>query len=129
MWQAIGVVLAVLFLVVCIDSITDSPVIYAQEKVAFAKPELLAEALDRNSSGAVIALEGILTAEQAIVFEAAMLPAPNDEVKLARYLAARKALRSAGVLKTDPSLVAVRDLIQALPAVEVPAEVIVELPK
>ena len=122
MWQVIGVVLVALFLVVCINSITDSPqTIYAQEKVAFAKPELLAEALDRNSSGAVIALEEILTAEQAIAFESAMLPAPNNEVKRERYLSARKALRAAGVLKTDPSLVAVRDLIQALPAVEVVA--------
>ena len=89
------------------------------DPVAFEKPELLAEAMDRNSIGAVAALEDILTAEQAIEFEAAMLPPPPNETKRARYMAARKALRAAGVIKGDPALKEIKTLIDALPGLSV----------
>ena len=128
MWNAIGVVFVVLFLVVCVSATTDlSQTVHAQELVAFENPELLAEALDRNAIKAVTALEKILTSEQVVAFEATMLPPPSNETKRARYLAARKSLRAAGITKTDPSLIAVSNLIKELPAIEIGAESIVEL--
>jgi len=110
MKQAIAVLLFVVVAGLSVQA-QDPPL----DPVAFERPELLAEAMDRNSIGAVAALEDILTAEQAVEFEAAMLPPPPDETKRARYMAARKALRAAGVLKGDPALKEVNTLIHALP--------------
>ena len=88
---------------------------------SFGNPEGLAEALDRDSAGAVSALEGILTPAQAVEFEAAMLPPPPDDTKRARYVAARKALKAAGLVKGDPALREIKTLIDALPEPDVVA--------
>lgn len=87
----------------------------------FTQRERIALAMDNSPEIAIAALETVLTQEQIVAFEAALLPSPSDAQKKEALGDVMLKLLQAGFSKDDPLVAAVDARADEI-AVDAPAE-------
>ena len=87
----------------------------------FTQRERIALAMDNSPEIAIAALETVLTQEQIVAFEAALLPSPSDAQKKEALGDVMLRLLQAGFSKDDPLVAAVDARADEI-AVDAPAE-------